>query len=189
MKQLRRAALAALFALIAIGFVPRITSQQAPARPRPPQTKKRILVIGQTKGFEHDSVSDTMGTIWKMGHDTGLWDTYMRTDTELITKGTVGANGKNLDAFDALVFASTTGELDLSDAQKKDMMAFIHDDGKGFVGVHAALDTNYKWPEYGEMIGGWFDEHPWTTFWAPIVNEDPNFPAYAALSQRICEAR
>ena len=44
------------------------------------------------------------------------------------------------------------------------MMSFIQDDGKGFVGVHAALDTNYKWPEYGEMIGGWFDQHPWMTF-------------------------
>ncbi len=75
------------------------------------------------------------------------------------------------------MFVSTTGELDLDDNQKKDMLAFIKDDGKGFVGVHAALDTNYKWPEYGEMIGGWFDEHPWSTFNAPIVNEDPNFPA------------
>ena len=65
----------------------------------------------------------------------------------------------------------------MDDGQKKDMLSFIHDDGKGFVGIHAALDTNYKWPEYGEMIGGWFDEHPWTTFNAPIINEDPDFPA------------
>ena len=72
---------------------------------------------------------------------------------------------------------STTGELDLDDSQKKDILSFIKDDGKGFVGIHAALDTNYKWPEYGEMIGGWFDQHPWTTFNAPIINEDPNFPA------------
>jgi uncharacterized protein len=143
----------------------------------PPSPKKHVLVIGQTKGFEHDSVPDAMATIWNMGHDSGLWDTYMRTDTELITKGKVGPNGKNLNYFDALVFSSTTGELDLSDQQKKDMLSFIHDDGKGFVGIHAALDTNYKWPEYGEMIGGWFNEHPWTTFWAPIIVEDPNFPA------------
>jgi type 1 glutamine amidotransferase len=65
----------------------------------------------------------------------------------------------------------------MDDSQKQDMLSFIHDDGKGFVGVHAALDTNYKWPEYGEMIGGWFNDHPWTTFWAPIIVEDPNFPA------------
>ena len=47
----------------------------------------------------------------------------------------------------------------------------------GFVGIHAALDANYKWPEYAEMLGGWFDGHPWNTFDAPIVVEDSNFPA------------
>lgn len=138
---------------------------------------KHILVIGQTKGFEHDSVSDGMAAIYNMGRDTGLWEATLRTDTELITKKSLDRNAKNLDYFDALVFVSTTGELDLDDSQKKDMMSFIKDDGKGFVGVHAALDTNYKWPEYGEMIGGWFDQHPWMTFNAPIINEDSNFPA------------
>jgi type 1 glutamine amidotransferase len=142
----------------------------------PPVNKKRILVIGQTKGFQHDSVSDAMGSIWKMGRDTGLWDTYLRTDTELLTKGKVGPNGKNLDEFNLVVFASTTGELDLTEQQKKDFLAFVHDDGKGFVGIHAALDTNYKWPEYGELIGAWFDNHPWGTFWAPMINEDTNSP-------------
>ncbi len=146
---------------------------------QPPAKKKHILVIGQTKGFEHDSVPDAMGTVWKLGMDSDLWTTYLRTDTELITKGKVGANGKNLNYFDLLVFASTTGEMDLTDEQKKDMMSFIHDDGKGFVGIHAALDSNYKWPEYGEMIGGWFDQHPWGTFNAPILNEGGNFPATA----------
>jgi type 1 glutamine amidotransferase len=133
--------------------------------------------VGQTKGFEHDSVPDGMAAIYNMGHDTGLWEATLRTDTELITKKPLDRNAKNLDYFDAIVFVSTTGELDLDDAQKKDMMSFIKDDGKGFVGVHAALDTNYKWPEYGEMIGGWFDQHPWFTFNAPIINEDPGFPA------------
>jgi type 1 glutamine amidotransferase len=138
---------------------------------------KHLLVISQTKGWEHDSVSDAMVAIYNMGRDSGLWDATLRTDTELITKKDLGRNTKNLDYFDALIFVSTTGELELDDSQKKDMLAFIKDDGKGFVGVHAALDTNYKWPEYGEMIGGWFDEHPWSTFNAPIVNEDSSFQA------------
>lgn len=148
------------------------------AQTAPPTGMKHILVISETKGFEHDSIPEAMANIWKMGHDTKLWDTSLRTDTELITKKEIkNRNVKNLNYFDALVFASTTGELDLDDSQKSDMLSFIKDDGKGFVGVHAALDTNYKWPEYGEMIGGWFDEHPWTTFDAPIIVEDPTFPA------------
>lgn len=150
-------------------------------RTLPPKGVAHVLVIGQTKGWEHDSVPDAMANIWKMGHDTKLWEATFRTDTELITKENLNSphnlNRKNLNYFDAIVFASTTGELDLTDAQKRDMMSSISDDGKGFVGIHAALDTNYNWPEYGEMIGGWFNDHPWMTFAAPIIVEDPNFPA------------
>ena len=86
-------------------------------------------------------------------------------------------NARNLDAFDALVFVNTTGEMPLDEGQKRDLLSFVRDDGKGFVGIHAALDANYKWPEYGEMIGGWFDEHPWMTFDAPVIREDGDFPA------------
>jgi uncharacterized protein len=148
--------------------------------PPPPHAKeihlKHVLVIGETKGFEHDSVPDAMAAIYNMGKQSGLWDTTLRTDTELLTKKDLGRNTKNLNYFDLIVFTSTTGELDMDDSQKADMMSFIHDDGKGFVGIHAALDTNYKWPEYGEMIGGWFNEHPWFTFNAPVINEQPDNP-------------
>jgi type 1 glutamine amidotransferase len=168
---------ALLFALPALCVGSFLYLSHAEAQTAAPAAMKHILVVGQTTGFEHDSVPNAMGTIWKMGHESGLWDAYLRTDCELITKKDLKRNTKNLTFFDAIVFASTTGELAMDDDQKKDMMAFIHDEGKGFVGVHAALDTYYKWPEYGEMIGGWFDQHPWMTFQAPIILEDPNFPA------------
>ena len=138
---------------------------------------KHVLVISQTKGFEHDSISAAMAAIYNMGRESGLWDTELRTDTELLTRKDLGRNTKNLIYFDVLIFASTTGELEMDPSQKQEMLAFIHEDGKGFVGIHAALDTNYTWPEYGDMIGGWFDQHPWGTFQAPIITEDPNFPA------------
>ena len=159
-------------------------SAQAPENPLTPPAPhgkqihlKHVLVVSQTKGFEHDSIPAAMATIYNLGHDSGLWDTTLRTDTELLTKKKLGNNAKNLDYFDLVIFASTTGELEMDADQKKDLLAFVHDDGKGFVGIHAAMDTNYKWPEYGEMIGGWFNEHPWMTFNAPIINESPDFPA------------
>ncbi len=174
---------ASVFALTTFAIAQQPTGAQAnPLVPPAPHAKtihlKHVLVIGETNGFEHDSVPDAMVAIFEMGRDSGLWDTTIRTDTELLTKKDLGSrNAKNLNYFDAIVFTSTTGELDMDDSQKADMMSFIKEDGKGFVGIHAALDTNYKWPEYGEMIGGWFDQHPWMTFNAPIINEDPNFPA------------
>jgi type 1 glutamine amidotransferase len=169
-----------LFAFVLAAFAPAQSVNSASVAP-PPHAKqihlRRVLVIGQTKGFEHDSISAAMAAVFNMGQQSGLWDTMLRTDTELLTKKDLKNNAKNLNYFDVLIFASTTGELDMDATQKQDMLSFIHDDGKGFVGIHAALDTNYTWPEYGEMIGGWFDQHPWGTFNAPIINEDPTFPA------------
>ncbi len=172
----------ALIGLAVLGQSLRAPAQSAgEALPPIPHAKqirlKHVLVIGQTKGYEHDSVTATMAAIYNMGKQSGLWDTTIRTDTELLTKKELGRNAKNLNYYDALVFASTTEELDMDASQKEDMMSFIKQDGKGFVGIHSALDTNFNWPEYGEMIGGWFDQHPWMTFNAPIINEDPSFPA------------
>src|SRR5438270_2184818 len=101
-------------------------------RPKlPPGRVGRVLVVAETKGFEHDSIPDAMANVWRMGHDTRLWETTLRTDTELVTKKEIkDRNVKNLSYFDALVFASTTGELDMDDSQKQDMMSFIKDDGK-----------------------------------------------------------
>ena len=139
------------------------------------QPKKRILAIGQVKGYQHDATTDGLATIWKMGQETGLWETYIRTDAQLITKKKLDSNAKNLDYFDAVVFY-TTGELEMDDSQKKDLLSFLRDDGKGFIGIHSAADTFYQWPEYGEMIGGYFDHHPWGTFQAPVVVEDATHP-------------
>jgi type 1 glutamine amidotransferase len=137
--------------------------------------RKRLLVIGAVKGFQHDSTSHGMGMLWKLGQDAGLWDTYFKTDTQLITKKKLQGNAKNLDFFDAIAFY-TTGEIDLDEEQKASLISFVRDDGKGFVGIHSAMDTLYKWPEYGEMIGGYFDLHPWNTFEAPVITEDQDHP-------------
>jgi type 1 glutamine amidotransferase len=137
--------------------------------------RKRLLVIGEEKGYRHEAIPHAMATIEKLGRETGLWDTFIRTDTEPLTKKKLEYNAKNLNDFDAVLFY-TGGTLEMDDQQKADFLSFIHDDGKGFIGIHSATITFTKWPEYGEMIGGYFDEHPWNTFVAPIVVEDPAFP-------------
>ena len=137
--------------------------------------KKHLLVIGEEKGYRHESVSHAMATIEHLGKQTGLWDTTIRTDTEALTKKKLEFNAKNLKDFDA-VFFFTGGDLEMDPQQKTDLLSFVHDDGKGFIGVHSAAITLTKWPEFVEMVGGTFDEHPWGTFDAPIIVEDPNFP-------------
>jgi type 1 glutamine amidotransferase len=140
-----------------------------------PAPRKKLLVIGDEKGFRHEAITHAMATIDRLGKETGIWDTHIRTDTEPLTKKKLEYNAKNLNDFDAVLFY-TGGALAMDDQQKADFLSFIRDDGKGFIGVHSATITNVKWPEYGEMIGGFFDQHPWGTFNAPIVVEDPSFP-------------
>jgi type 1 glutamine amidotransferase len=94
---------------------------------------------------------------------------------ECLTKKKLEYNAKNLDDFDAVLFY-TGGTLEMNDQQKKDFLSFVHDDGKGFLGIHSAAITFTDWPEYGELIGGYYDEHPWGVFDAPIVVEDAGFP-------------
>jgi type 1 glutamine amidotransferase len=137
--------------------------------------RKRLLVIGEEKGYRHEAVTHAMVTIERLGRDTGLWDTVIRTDTEALTKSKLEYNAKTLNDFDAVLFY-TGGTLEMDDQKKADFMSFVHDDGKGFIGIHSAAITFTEWPAYGEMLGGYYDEHPWNTFDAPIVLEDAAFP-------------
>jgi type 1 glutamine amidotransferase len=70
----------------------------------------------------------------------------------------------------------TGGTLEVDDQQKAAFLSFMRDDGKGFIALHSAAIAFTKWPECIEMVGGTFDEHPWSTFAAPIVVEDRSFP-------------
>lgn len=141
----------------------------------PATQKKHLLVLGEEKGYRHESVSHAMAVIEQLGEKTGLWDTTIRTDTEILTKKKLEYNAKNLNDFDA-IFMFTGGDPEMDAQQKADFLSFIHDDGKGLIGVHAAAITWVHWPEFVDLLGGDFDEHPWLTFDAPIIVEDPNFP-------------
>jgi type 1 glutamine amidotransferase len=80
----------------------------------------------------------------------------------------------NLKNFDAVWFY-TTGELPLSETQKSELLAYVRA-GKGFGGSHSATDTFYKWKEYGDLIGAYFDGHPWHTK-VNVIVEDKKHPA------------
>jgi type 1 glutamine amidotransferase len=145
--------------------------------------RKRLLAIGDVRGgYQHDSVSHGLATIERLGRESGVFITYIRTDSQLLTKQPItlpsgkNINARNLNYFDA-IFYMGTGEGDLSVQQKADLLSFVKEDGKGFVGAHTGDDAYFTWPEFGEMIGGYFDNHPWGVFDAPVIVEDPDFPA------------
>jgi type 1 glutamine amidotransferase len=150
--------------------------------------RMRVLAWGDvSQGYQHDSVSHALATIERLGYETGAYDTIIRTDSQLITKKTVrGADGqpllyaKNLNDFDAIFFFGVR-EVDLKPDQLADLISFVRDDGKGFVVAHAGLTGFFSSPEFGEMIGGRFDEHPWGIIQAPVTVEDSRFPGMSHL--------
>ena len=93
-----------------------------------------------------------------------------------MTTGQPARGAPSLANVDAIFFLGHR-EIELDPEQRADLMSFIKDDGKGFVAGHTATTAFMSWPEFGEMLGGRFDNHPWGSVHAPVINEDPNFPA------------
>ncbi|HWP99013.1 MAG TPA: ThuA domain-containing protein [Vicinamibacterales bacterium] len=133
--------------LVASGLLALSAAGQEPAaRPR------RLLYLVHSAGFRHDVLPLTKEVVPALGRESGGFEATVTEDCGLVRADT-------LAGYDAVMFY-TTGELPMSDAQKQDLLAFVRS-GRGFVGVHSATDTFYKWPAYGELIGGYFDGHPW----------------------------
>src|SRR5436189_152258 len=133
------------------------------ARPR-----KAVLAWADTRNgiAQHDSVSHALAVIERLGYESGLYNTYIRTDSNIISKhpftttGQPASGGPSLDNVDAIFFLGHR-EVELTAQQKSDLLSFVKDDGKGFVAAHTATTAFLSWPEFGEMLGGRYDEHPW----------------------------
>lgn len=167
------------------------------AQPRPPAPTKHVLAWADVRnGYQHDSISHAVATVERLGRESGAFDTFIRTDSQLITKrpivfpaGTGIATGeqfnvRTLDYFDAIFFVGVR-EIDLAADQRADLLSFVHDDGKGFVAAHAGATAFFSWPEFGELLGGRFDEHPWGIADGTVVVDDPRFPAMRHFPPRV----
>jgi uncharacterized protein len=138
----------------------------------PAAAPHRILFLTATYGFRHGSIDASVEVMQDIAKSTGAFEIVHTEDVSLIT-------AESLRNFDAVYFF-TSGELPFSDQQKADLLDFIRR-GKGFGGSHSATDTLYTWPEYGELIGGVFDGHPWTQEATEDV-EDPENPIVSHLA-------
>ena len=136
-----------------------------------PAKKGKLLMLTLTKGYRHQTVELSEQIVKEIGDKSGLYETTVTQDVGAFTHD-------NLKNYDTVLF-NTTGELPFTDAQKKDFVDFIRG-GKGFVGVHSAIDTFYMWPEFGEMIGGYFNAHPWHEM-VTIQVDDPQSPLVGFL--------
>lgn len=171
------------------------TPGATPARPR------KVLVFAHTGmfGFVHSSIPMAAKTVEALGNKGDLWSTTVSYDLADITAA-------NLKQYDAIFLDSTTGEF-LDDPNDKGATELRHralldfvKGGKGLAGIHAATDSYHKagtetpaqpsapqvgtWPEFNEMIGGYFKFH-WTyPTLIPVKVDDPNSPLTSMFPAR-----
>jgi type 1 glutamine amidotransferase len=143
--------------------------------PPPGGASIRVLMVTTTLGFRHDSIETARAAMASLAGASGEFQVTATEDLSLLT-----ASG--LAGHDVLFFALTTGELPLTTGQRAAVLAFVSNGG-GFMGAHSATDTLYGWPEYGDMLGAYFREHPWVQE-AAVVVEDPSHPAAAGAGER-----
>ncbi len=117
------------------------------------QTKKiNLLVFSKTAAFRHQSIDAGKIALAKMAKEKNV-DISFSEDSKQF-------NELNLKKFNAVIFLNTTGDI-LNNEQQNAFERYIQAGG-GYVGIHAATDTEYEWPWYNQLAGAWFLDHPMT---------------------------
>ena len=169
-----------------------------------PASARKILVLGKASGFVHSSIPLASKMVEYLGDRTGAWTTTISYENTVI-------NPENLKQYDAIFLDSTTGAFldDPNDpsgteVRRKALLDFVKG-GKGLAGIHAATDSYHgrgggppvagaaaaapaqpqgTWPEFNEMIGGFFKFH-WT--YPTLISvkiDDPKSPLTQMFSPR-----
>jgi uncharacterized protein len=138
---------------------------------RAEQEPARILYFTHSAGYRHEVIPLSQMILEQLGKQSGEFVVTATDDVNLFT-------AENLRGYAAVMFY-TTGELPMSDAQKAAFVQFVRS-GHGFVGIHSATDTFYTWPDYLELVGGYFNDHPWHQS-VRIEVVDPSDPMVAFL--------
>jgi type 1 glutamine amidotransferase len=132
-------------------------------------------MLTATAGFRHDSIATARDGLAAMATSGGEFTVSATEDLSAISPAALAAT-------DVLFFALTSGELAFTSEQKAAILSFVSNGG-GFMGAHSATDTLYGWPAYGDLIGAYFREHPWTRE-ASVIVEDAAHPAASGLGDR-----
>ena len=135
-------------------FIALIGSMSAirPIDVRAERLPERVLYFTYSAGYRHDVIPLSGAILMQLGRNSGAFEVIATDDTSEFSTG-------NLERYAAVMFY-TSGEIPMSDAQKAALLDFVRG-GRGFLGIHSATDTFYAWPDYLDLIGGYFNGHPW----------------------------
>ncbi|MEE2888878.1 MAG: ThuA domain-containing protein [Planctomycetota bacterium] len=132
-----------------------------------------ILVYSRTTGFRHGSIGEGKKALKKLADKNGF-------NIE-ITEDPTAFSAEKLRQHEVVVFLNTT--QDVLDATQESVFEDWIRSGGGYVGIHSASDTEYKWTFYGHMMGAYFSGHP-RVQQATIEVKNRKHPATAHLPEK-----
>lgn len=138
-----------LLPLLLLGIITTNCSDKS-SEPQYQEDTESILVFTKTEGYRHQSIPEGVKAMEEIASDNNI--------TTLHTEDAAYFQSDSLAQFNVVLFLNTTGDI-LNDQQQVAFRQSIQNGG-GFVGIHAASDTEYEWPWYGKMVGAYFESHP-----------------------------
>lgn len=159
-----------------------------------PAAPRKVLVFNRSWGYKHSAIPYGSKAFEVMARKTGAFKVVVTDDDVLFEPN-------NLKQFDAVVFNNTNNEIFLPEnfdqlsasekakAQQRDEMlkkSFIDflSSGKGLAVIHAGVASFRNWPEFGDIIGARFDNHPWGAGSTVTLRvEEPDHPLMGAFKE------
>ncbi len=133
-----------------VGCAPEPDEDAVPASVASDDTDYTVVVYTRTTGFRHESITDGVALLRRLGAEENFRVVVTEMPEQFL---------EELAESRVAVFLNTTEDVFDSDSERERFREFV-EGGGGFVGVHAAADTEYDWEWYGQLVGAYFDGHP-----------------------------
>ena len=159
-----------------------------------PAEKRKVLVFNRSWGYKHTAIPYGARAFEIMGRKTGAFEAVVTNDEAMFEP-------ESLEQFDAVVLNNTNNEIFLpedfdqlpaseqEELRKRDALlkkSFVDflSSGKGLAVIHAGVASFRQWPEFGEIVGARFDNHPWGAGSTVTLRvEEPDHPVAAAFKE------
>jgi type 1 glutamine amidotransferase len=151
MRHISRRVLTSLFAAISVISLAVPLTSQTPQ----PGARKKLLFLTHPALYKHPSLEFAEKAVVEWGRTSGFDVTTLEGYKQSINAiDLTMLTPAYLNSFDGLMLM-TNGNLPLTDEQKKSIVDFVRN-GKALIGTHCATLTLYNYPEFGEMLGGYY---------------------------------
>ena len=134
----------------------------------------RALLITETGGWHHPSIMSGIPALQALAKRH-----QFQLDRQ---QDAIPISDRSLENYDVIIMLSTTGDI-FTEEEQAAFERFIQA-GKGYVGIHAASDTEYEWPWYTQLVGRMFHIHPQNQT-AMLEVLDGNFPGLERWPERM----